>query len=173
MRRRTLGLGRAIIVLLRRRLAVLAGGATIVALTLVIAGGVWAQEGTQQAERVFPLDNVYLNPCTGEMFRVQGHILFFREEHVDQNGTLHVTYHEVVHGRGVSETGERYVINGATTGAGQDPSSISTFVSTATFSRLGESGTEDDFVARFISVVKYDANGEPVVISQRWDSECL
>jgi len=136
-------------------------------------GGVWAQEGTKQAERVFPLDNVYISPCTGEMFRVQGHEVFFREEHVDQNGTLHITYHEVVHGTAVSETGERYVLNGATTIAGQDPSSITTFVSTATFSRLGESGTEDDFVARYISVVKYDANGVPEVISQRWDSQCV
>ncbi len=128
---------------------------------------------------ITPLDDTFINPCTGEEVLVTGelHTLYYVTE--DNNGGLHVHSHgNIQGGTGVGLTsGDRYVLTNArnltTNNQFIDP--LDTRASTGNFVSYLQAtapGPKNNFYIRIQQHVTINANGELTVLRDEMTTEC-
>jgi hypothetical protein len=115
------------------------------------------------------------NPCTGETFFVEGTQLLVFHSTLDADGGEHFYVDSTFEGRGVSDSGAKYVFHETNpTHTKLAPDSANNFTSTATgsFIRQGSATPEDDFVIKLMDHITINANGEVTSLTTTMEIEC-
>jgi hypothetical protein len=157
------------------------------ALALALAGGLLtlallAKPTQGQAvtftdnERI-PFTFEVTNPCTGELVvgKATQHLVFHVTQ--DPNGGFHFKGHSNVQGRGVSESGAKYVVHESSNlhdnfRVISKSATNFTFTGTLQFIRQGSAAPEDDFRVKATFHVTINANGEVTSEVAKFKEEC-
>jgi hypothetical protein len=175
------GKGGGMIVMANRvRVVVVMAALALAAGLLALALGAkpaQAQAETDTVNDWITIEDEEFNPCTDEMFFIEGtsHFVFHITE--DASGGFHIRGHVNAQHQGVSESGAKYVAphtsnNHQKIDVFSESASNFTHTSTLQFIRQGSETSEDDFEITERSHVTVNANGEVTSEVEQVEFEC-
>jgi hypothetical protein len=153
------------VALMRRITLLVAVVAVMAAMLAVTASSALAQAQNETITLEEPFTGENINPCNGEFYTFEGTGRFVSHITYDDNGSPHHHFSISAVGKGVGEYGSRYVIPGTLShnfnGVQFDPSAYEQSITSSTrVIRLGDHGTEEDFMIHLTWHITQNANGE-------------
>jgi hypothetical protein len=160
---------------MRRIVVVVAAAAMMVALVVAYAGVVMAQATTTTITATFPIEETFVNPCTGEPILITGTGRFVIHETTDANGRVHFATASTWANTSAEnlETGEIYRVQTQGILAQNSFSDTPPYTANHVFyARYVSTDSSDNFYVRMQIHTTINANGEPTVVVFEEYAEC-
>ena len=111
--------------------------------------------------------------CTGEFVFIEGTMHTVAHTTIDENGGFHTTFHLNTQGRGVSDSGAKYVFHNVfNQHLVFTDASNATLTQTIKLIRQGSATPTDDATLKFLIHVTINANGEVTADVSKFEAEC-
>jgi hypothetical protein len=154
---------------------------------LVLAGGLLTlalleKPAQAQAETITSTDEYtfdeFLEDCTGELVELAGTQHIVAHSTLDATGALHTKYHVVTQGRGVSDSGAKYIVintDNVEENITLPPEEVQRTITNPGMFKLirqGSSTPADDQYVNYLLHVTVNANGEVTAVVSSFDFGC-